>query len=157
MGGRGSSSGKAGSGASAIKGLTDTPISKLQRVVSKSKTSDVIKAYDQLSQKETVQMTNEEKMVRAVVVDELLSRGNLLYDPKTGDYKKHQNANEIVFYNGKSYKIKGVEKVESQTGEMVEFAEAEFYYNGKFSPVKNYPIRKSLAKEYTKKRQQIRR
>jgi len=131
--------------------VNDAPISKLQQVVNKSRTSDLIGAYDQLADKRMAQMTNEEKMVRAVVTDELLHRGNLLYDPKTGNYDKYKKSNEVVFYNEKSYRIKSIKKVEDNTGKKVEVADAEWYYNGKFSPVKNYPMLKDLAKEYRKK------
>ena len=129
----------------------NTGIKILQDTVANSRTNELLGAYNELKDKSLREMTNEEKMVRAVLTDELATRGEILYDPKTGNYDKAKDSKKIVYDNEKSYRIDGIITVKDEN-ETRKYADAYWYYNGKFSKVKNTAIQKRLAQKYEEKK-----
>ena len=79
-----------------------------------------------------------------------LKTGDVIYDPKTKSYTPYANPEQIVYMDGKSYKINSVSN-RSLGGDSIEIADADFYYGGKWNNVKNTVIGEKLAKEYKKK------
>ena len=155
--GRGTSKLSGGAGGGAAAEIIQSPIATLQAAVADAQTRDLMGAYDLLKNKQLAKMSNEEKMVRAVVTDELAERGNLLYDPKTGNYAKYDKPQEIVYNDGKSYRISGIENrsvynFATNSYSDKAFANAELYYNGKWAKVKNPDIEAALAVKYKQKR-----
>lgn len=150
--GRGSS--KIGGGGAAA--IMQSPISTLQSTVAAAQTQQLMSVYDVLGNRSLASLSNEEKMVRAVVIDELAQRGNLIYDPKSGDYSKYNRPQEIVYDNGKSYRINSVQQRSVFAGNnqytTADFADAELYYNGKWGQVKNPTIQRDLAVKYKAKK-----
>ena len=129
----------------------NTGIKILQDTVANSRTNELLGAYNELKDKSLREMTNEEKMVRAVLTDELAARGEILYDPKTGNYDKARDSKKIVYDNEKSYRIDDIITVKDEDGTR-KYADAYWYYNGKFSKVKNLAIQKRLAQKYEEKK-----
>lgn len=152
--GRGTS--KIGGGGSSGAAIMQSPISTLQATVASAQSRDLMSVYDTLGNRTMASLSNEEKMVRAVVIDELAERGNLIYDPKSGDYSKYNRPQEIVYDNGKSYRINSVQQRSVFAGNnqyiTSDFADAELYYNGKWSPVKNSTIERTLAQKFKSKK-----
>jgi hypothetical protein len=152
--GRGQS--KIGGGSGGGAAIMQSPISTLQQTVAGARSGDLMGVYDTLGNRPLAGLSNEEKMVRAVVIDELAERGNLIYDPKSGAYSKYSRPQEIVYDNGKSYRIKSVDQRSVFAGNnqytTADFADAELYYNGKWAQVKNPTIQRDLAVKYKAKK-----
>lgn len=144
MGGRGSSGGS--SAGSAVKG-----IARLQGAVANARTDMLVSAYSTLSRKNLQQMTSEEKMVRAVTIDELSSRGRMVYDAKTGEYSL-SSAKNIVNTESRSYRVHAVERVSVGSGQKVSVARADYFYGGKWHEVKNVQTQKEIAELYRRRR-----
>ena len=142
--GRGSSGAKTNAGISLLKGR-----------VSEATTGQLNSVYDTLAKKDIAKMTNEEKMVRAVVIDELAERGKIIVDAKTGDYVKNTSGDRVVFDSekGRSYRVGKMGTVQNvSTGKETAKAEAEFYFGGKWVPVKNIQTQVNVAKLLKKQR-----
>ena len=144
MGGRGGS-GVANKSSNAVKG-----IALLQGAVSKARTDMLISAYSQLDKKPMSEMTNEEKMVRAVTMDELSKRGRMINDYVTGESKLTKEKN-IVNIGEKSYRVNSIEK-RSLGGNAAEIADADVYIKGKWVHVKNAQISINVGREYRRKK-----
>ena len=144
MGGRGGS-GMANKSSNAVKG-----IALLQGAVSKARTDMLISAYSQLDKKPMSEMTNEEKMVRAVTMDELSKRGRMINDYATGESKLTKEKN-IVNIGEKSYRVNSIEK-RSLGGNAAEIADADVYVKGKWVHVKNAQISINVGREYRRKK-----
>lgn len=144
MGGRGGS-GVANKSSNAVKG-----IALLQGAVSKARTDMLISAYSQLDKKPMSEMTNEEKMVRAVTMDELSKRGRMINDYATGESKLTKEKN-IVNIGEKSYRVNSIEK-RSLGGNEAEIADADVYIKGKWVHVKNAQISINVGREYRRKK-----
>lgn len=131
-------------------------IARLQDVTRNSKTSDLTSVFDTLNPKPISQMTNEEKMVRAVVIDELSQRGNIIYDPKQGKYTKYNKPEQVVNTEDRSYRVNKVEKRSVYTGnnnyQEKEFADCEYFYNGKWLKVKNSNTERTVANLFKEKK-----
>ena len=156
MGGRGASSG-AGRGKSKVGASGgNNGIARLQDVTRNSRTSDLVYAFDMLNPKPISQMTNEEKMVRAVVIDELSQRGNIIYDPKQNKYTKYNKPEQVVNTEDRSYRVDKVEKRSVYTGnnnyQEKEFADCEYFYNGKWIKVKNPKTERNVADLFKEKK-----
>ena len=152
------SSGIRGGGGSSGAAIMQSPISTLQSTVAAAQTQQLMSVYDVLGNRSLASLSNEEKMVRAVVVDELAERGNLIYDPKSGDYSKYSRPQDIVYNDGKSYRISSIEQravynPSTNSYSDKDFAKAELFYNGKWAAVKNPNIEESLAVKYKQKKQ----
>lgn len=141
-----------GTGTSGMGKRAATGIGILQQEVSKSRTQDLLQAYNQLQRKDIAKMTNEEKMVRAVLTDELAERGNLLYDYAEMEYKKNPEApDNIVYLNEKSYRVNDVRR--RGLGEKEKMvADADVYVKGKWVEVKNTQRLIQLASAFRKKK-----
>ena len=154
MGGRGASSGKGKSRVGASSG--NNGIARLQDVTRNSRTSDLVSAFDVLNPKPIYQMTNEEKMVRAVVIDELSQRGNIIYDPKQGKYTKYNKPEQVVNTEDRSYRVDKAEKRSVYIGnnnyQEKEFADCEYFYNGKWIKVKNPNTERTVAELFKEKK-----
>lgn len=144
MGGRGASS-----------GIKKTGIGLLQGEVAKASTNMLNKVYREIDKKDVAKMSNEEKMVRAVTIDELSKRGRMIYDARTGEYVL-TNENNIVNTEGRSYHVS---KVKRTTVQAVSGAEREvymgdvsFYAGGKWNPVKNIQKIIQISAEYKKRK-----
>ena len=144
MGGRGGA-GVANKSSNAVKG-----IALLQGAVSKARTDMLISAYSQLDKKPMSEMTNEEKMVRAVTMDELSKRGRMINDYATGERKLTKEKN-IVKIGGKAYRVNAIEE-RSLGGNAVEIADADVYVKGKWVHVKNDQISINVGREYRRKK-----
>ena len=144
MGGRGSSSG--GSAGNAVKG-----IARLQGAVANARTDMLVSAYSTLSRKNLQQMTSEEKMVRAVTIDELSNRGRMVYDAKTGEYSL-SSAKNIVNTESRSYRVHSIEKISLGADTKVTVATADYLYGGKWHEVKNVETQKEIAELYRRRR-----
>ena len=144
MGGRGGS-GVANKSSNAVKG-----IALLQGAVSKARTDMLISAYSQLDKKPMSEMTNEEKMVRAVTMDELSKRGRMINDYATGESKLTKEKN-IVNIGEKTYRVNSIEK-RSLGGNAAEIADADVYVKGKWVHVKNAQISINVGREYRRKK-----
>lgn len=144
MGGRGGAGG-ASKSSNAVKG-----IALLQGAVSKARTDMLISAYSLLDKKPMSEMTNEEKMVRAVTIDELANRGRMISDYATGESKLTKEKN-IVNIGEKSYRVNTISK-RAFGSDAVEVADADVYAKGKWIHVKNDQISINIAKEYRKKK-----
>lgn len=146
MGGRGSAGGGSGGGNSAVKG-----IAKLQGAVGNARTDMLVSAYSALNRKRIQNMTTEEKMVRAVTIDELSSRGRMTYDAKTGEYSL-TSAKNIVNTESRSYRVHSIDSVSLGSGQKVSVAKADYLYGGKWHEVKNVQTQKEIAKLYKKRK-----
>ena len=144
MGGRGGVGG-ANKSSNAVKG-----IALLQGAVSKARTDMLISAYSYIDKKPMSEMTNEEKMVRAVTMDELSKRGRMVNDYATGESKLTKEKN-IVNIGEKSYRVNSI-KNRAFGGDTVEIADADVYAKGKWIHVKNDQISINIGREYRKKK-----
>lgn len=144
MGGRGGSGGVP-TVQNPVKG-----IALLQGAVSKARTDMLVSAYSLIDKKPMREMTNEEKMVRAVAADELSRRGRMINDFATGESKLTKEKN-IVNIGEKSYRVNSVRNA-SFGGDNVTIADADVYFKGRWVHVKNDQISINIAKAYTKRR-----
>ena len=128
----------------AVKG-----IALLQGAVGKARTDLLMQAYNMVNRKRLQDMTNEEKMVRAVATDELAKRGALLYDPKDESFHKNTGKGTIIYdpERERSYRINGIRVENYGTEKGTTVAIADFYYNGNWHEVRNINIRMELAKK----------
>lgn len=125
-------------------------IALLQSAVSKARTDMLVSAYSLIDKKPMSEMTNEEKMVRAVAADELSRRGRMINDFATGESKLTKEKN-IVNIGEKSYRVNSVRNA-SFGGDNVTIADADVYVKGRWVHVKNDQISINIAKAYTKRR-----
>lgn len=144
MGGRGSN-GVVPKAQNPVKG-----IALLQGAVSKARTDMLVSVYSLIDKKPMREMTNEEKMVRAVAADELSRRGRMVNDFVTGERKLTKEKN-IVNIGEKSYRVNSVRNA-SFGGDNVTIADADVYFKGRWVHVKNDQISINIAKAYTKRR-----
>ena len=145
MGGRGSSGGGSGGGNS-VKG-----IARLQGAVANARTDMLVSAYSTLSGKSMQKMSTEEKMVRAVTIDELSKRGRMIYDAKTGEYSL-TSAKNIVNTESRSYRVHSVESISFGSGQKASVARADYLYGGKWHEVKNVQTQKEIAELFRKRK-----
>lgn len=145
MGGRGASSG--------IK--EKSGIGLLQGEVAKASTNMLHKVYRELSKKDVSKMSNEEKMVRAVTIDELSKRGRIIYDARTGEHVL-SNDNNIVNTEDRSYRVRNVKRTTVQAVSGAErevyMGDVSFYAGGKWNPVKNIQKIIQISAEYKKRK-----
>ena len=130
-------------------GPENAGISLLQSRVRNSQTNQLMGAYNQLADKPIREMTNEEKMVRAILIDELTERGQLIVDAKTGEYVKNTTGDHVVFDSEKnrSYRVGRAGIVQNvASGKETTSREAEFYFNGQWVEVKNLQTKVKVAK-----------
>lgn len=145
MGGRGASSG--------IK--EKSGIGLLQGEVAKASTNMLHKVYRELSKKDVSKMSNEEKMVRAVTIDELSKRGRMIYDARTGEHIL-TSENNIVNTADRSYRVSNVKRTTVQAVSGAErevyMGDVSFYAGGKWNPVKNIQKIMQISAEYKKRK-----
>ena len=143
-------------GGSARKKTTNAVrgIALLQGAVGKARTDLLMQAYNMVNRKRLQDMTNEEKMVRAVATDELAKRGALVYDPKDESFHKNTGKGTIIYdpERERSYRINGIRVEHYGTEKGITVAIADYYYNGKWHVVRNDHIRAELAKKARRRR-----
>lgn len=122
-------------------------IATLQQAVNKRTDSELMTIYKLYGNANLAKLTNEEKMVRAVAIDELLERGKLYDDRSTGEIFKASPNETFVRHNDKSYKITKMWTVENEDGKSHKMVEAQTLVNGKWGAVQGYDLRKTLAKK----------
>ena len=133
-GGKGKSSSKSNGG-----------IATLQRAVSERTDSELMTIYKLYGNTNLAKLTNEEKMVRAVAIDELLERGKLYDDRTTGEIFKASPNETFVRHNDKSYKITKMWTVKNEDGKSHRMVEAQTLVNGKWGVVQGYDLRKTYT------------
>lgn len=140
FGGRGGDSGVAHPGIAFLKGE-----------LSKQSTKTLMSAYDELKGKSFAKMTDEEKMLRATVMDELEKRGKIVMDSATGDYVENKTGKKIVSMQvqgmDRSYRVNQIHK----TPDGKYYADAEVLVNGRWTTVKGWELQKRIAQAARRK------
>lgn len=137
--------GRGSSGAG--KKTANTGIALLQGRVGEASTRQLMGVYDALKGKDIRDMTNEEKMVKAVVNDELIKREKLVYDAKTQEFVKNNQSKPVIYdeERERSYRVNNIHVEHYGTEKGVTVADADMFYNGQWVPIKSVNIRKRIA------------
>lgn len=146
MGGRGGSSGIANKG---------NRFGLLGTTIENASTRELTGAYDQLNKTAFTKLSQEERMVKSLVTDELYRRGTLISDRATDEPVKNTKGYNILFdeSTGNSYRIDGVEHRHLGGMNTVPIAKASYLFRGEWKPVKDTSAMAiKLGREWEKKK-----
>lgn len=145
--GHSTSSGRAGETRNAAMDI-------LKKTIRQASTANNLTAYNQVNGKAIESLTNEEKMVRALLTDELLNRGELIYDRGTGENVRNTAGDRVVYDEQReaSYRIHRIYNQVAVDGTTHRAAEADVYRDGQWRPVINIQRRVDIAKLISRRR-----